>query len=140
MVKPPLAAPAKGLVANSAPPPEASSVPALVSVPLPLTARVFPFVLALMSPAAWLFTVKPPFPMIPNPWIVLFVLVRVRPPTFCWMIALPAPWDIVTVPPPVRVVLLLRPRIELLAPVVTTIVPLLLIVPLTLRSLLLPLV
>ncbi len=123
----------------SVPPFVASSrPPLLVNPPDPFKVSVWPDVLALM--VELLITAKPPFPMIPAPWIVLLVLVRVRPPVFCWMNAPPVlVWVSVTVPPPVSVVSPLRPRMELLAAVVTAIVPLLLIIPETLRSLLLPL-
>ena len=64
-----------------------------------------------MVPAAPLTTVNPPLPMVPLPSMVLFVLVRIRPPVFCWIQAQPPLelfWDRVTVPPPVRVVLVRR--------------------------------
>ncbi len=123
----------------SVPPPVASRRLLLVTPPEPFRVSVWPDVLALI--VELLINVKPPFPMVPAPWIVLLVFVRVTPPVFCWINTPPLlVWVSVSVPPPDSVVLALRPRIELLAAVVNWMAPLLVIVPETLRLLLLPLV
>ncbi len=121
------------------PPPVASRRLLLVTPPEPFRVSVWPDVLALI--VELLINVKPPFPMVPAPWIVLLVLVRVRLPVFCWINTPPLlVCVIVSVPPPDSVVSALRPSTELLTPVVIWMTPWLLIVPETLRLLLLPLV
>ena len=93
----------------------------------------------MIFPAASFNTVNPPpFPMAPAPWMVLLTFSSVRP-AFCWlMMAEPVPWDSVTVPPPVKVVLAFRPRVVLFAPVAMFMLPLLVMVPETKRLVLLP--
>ena len=95
----------------------------------------------MIFPAASFNTVNPPpFPMAPAPWMVLLKFSSVRPELACVIMALPVPWDNVTVPPPVNFVLALSSMSAVLAVAAMFRLPLLVMVPEMMRSVLLPVV